>query len=75
MPQETLSRSRIDDAQFRSDRFLEFLGGAEGNLFARLDLNRLTRRRIAAHASGTVPHLQNSEFRQSSPAPLSSGAW
>ena len=33
----------------RSDRHLEFLGGAEGYLFAGLDLDRLTGHRIAAH--------------------------
>ena len=46
---------------WRSDRHLEVLGSAEGDLFAGLDFDRLTGRRIAAHAGSTIPHLQNSE--------------
>ena len=46
---------------WRSERRLEFLGGAEGDLFAGLDLDRLTGCRIAAHAGSTIPQLQNSE--------------
>src|SRR5262249_33910310 len=37
------------------------LGGPEGDLLARLDLDRLTGRRIAAHARRTLPHLQDAE--------------
>src|SRR5438477_10126295 len=44
-----------------SDGFLEFLGGPEGDLLARLDLDRLAGRRIAAHAGLAVPHLQDAE--------------
>src|SRR5215475_5085726 len=44
-----------------SDGFLEFLGGAESDFLARLDLDRLAGRRIAAHAGGALAHLQNAE--------------
>jgi len=40
-----------------SDRFLEFLGGAESDLLARLDLNGLSGGGIATHARGALPHL------------------
>src|SRR5450830_1302976 len=52
---------------WRSDRHLEFLGGAEGHPFARLDLDRLAGRRIAAHAGGTLAHLQDAEPGDSYP--------
>src|SRR6266849_1085226 len=42
-------------------RFLELLGGAEGDFLARLDLDRLAGRRVAAHAGGALAHLQNAE--------------
>ena len=42
-----------------SDGFLELLGGAEGHLLARLDLDRLAGGRIAAHAGGPLAHHQN----------------
>src|SRR5712691_2531278 len=45
----------------RSDRFLQFLGGAEGDLLAGLDLNGLAGRRVAAHAGGALSHLQDAE--------------
>src|SRR6185312_314960 len=45
----------------RSDRHLEFFGGAEGDLFARLDLDRLAGRGVAAHAGGAPAHLQDAE--------------
>ena len=45
----------------RSGRHLECLGGAEGYLFAGLDLDRLTGHRIAAHAGSAITHHQNSE--------------
>src|SRR5262245_28149360 len=44
-----------------SDRHLEFFGDAEGDLFAGLDLDRLTRRRITTHTGSTIPHLQTPE--------------
>src|SRR5580692_7001922 len=44
-----------------SDGFLELLGGAEGDLLARLDLDRLAGRGIAAHASGALAHLKDSQ--------------
>src|SRR5258708_28045503 len=43
------------------DRFLQFLGGAEGDLLARLDLDRLAGGRVAAHAGGALPHDENAE--------------
>ena len=45
----------------RLDRFLQFLGGAEGNLLARLDLDRLAGRGIATHAGGALADLQDSQ--------------
>ena len=44
-----------------SDRLFEFLGGAERDLLARLDLNRLAGRGIAAHARGAFADLQDAE--------------
>ena len=41
----------------QSDRRLQVFAGAEGNLLAGLDVDCFTRRRIAAHASSTTPHL------------------
>src|SRR5690242_12345585 len=43
------------------DGFLQFLGGAERDLLARLDLDRLAGRRVAAHACGALAHLQDAE--------------
>jgi hypothetical protein len=40
-------------------RLLQFLGWAEGNLLARLDLNRLTGRRVPTHPSGSCPDLED----------------
>src|SRR5437588_13104290 len=48
-------------ATLGSDRFLQLLGGAEGDLLARLDLDRLAGRRVAAHAGGALAHLQDAE--------------
>src|SRR5262249_21361609 len=48
----------------RSDRLLQLLGGAERDLLARLDLDRLTGRGIAAHASGAAAHLQDTKAVQ-----------
>src|ERR1043166_1418191 len=45
----------------RSDGLFEFLRGAEGDLLARLDLDRLAGRGISAHASGALAHLQDAE--------------
>src|SRR5580698_4178609 len=44
-----------------SDRFLEFLGGAEGDLLAGLDLDGFAGRGIAAHARGALADLQDAE--------------
>src|SRR5690349_9124668 len=43
------------------DRFLQFLGGAESDFPARLDLDGLAGGRIAAHARGALSHDENSE--------------
>jgi len=45
----------------RSDRHLEILAGAEGDLFAGLDVDRLTGHRIATHAGSTTAHQQDPE--------------
>src|SRR5687767_6071611 len=45
----------------RSDRFLQFLRGAEGNLLRRLDLDLLAGRGIAADACGALADLQDAE--------------
>ena len=58
----------------RSDRHLEFFGGAEGYLFAGLDLDRLTGHRIAAHAGSTIYALAEFQARRTSPARPSSSA-
>src|SRR5262245_19177284 len=42
-----------------SDGFLEFLGGPEGDLLRRLDLDRLAGRRIAAHAGSALAYHQD----------------
>src|SRR5690348_9848453 len=44
-----------------SDRLFEFLGGAEGDLLARLDLDRLAGRGIASHARRALAHLEDAE--------------
>src|SRR5690349_23503307 len=41
--------------------FLEFLGGAESNLFGCLDLDLLTGRRVASHTGRALANLQNSK--------------
>src|SRR3974390_881831 len=63
-PQQTHRRRprlRRPTDTWRSDRLLEFLGGAEGNLLTGLDVDRLAGHRIATHAGSTIPHLQNSQ--------------
>src|SRR5262245_2139977 len=44
-----------------SDRFFQLFRSAEGDLFARLDLNLLARRRIAADARCALADLKNAE--------------
>jgi len=61
VPRRTRGRHKKGRCPRRSDRHLEFLGGAEGYLFAGLDLDRLTGHRIAAHAGSAITHHQNSE--------------
>ena len=41
--------------------FLEFLGRAEGNLLAGLDLNRFAGGGVAAHAGGALANLEDAE--------------
>src|SRR5450759_2870966 len=44
-----------------SDGFLQFLGCAEGNLLAGLDVDRFAGGWVAAHAGGALAHLQDAE--------------
>src|SRR6202035_303626 len=53
-----VARSATDRTRL-SDRFLEFLGGAEGDLLAGLDLDGFAGGRIAAHARGALAYLQD----------------
>jgi len=53
-----------------SDGFLELLGGAEGNLLARLDLDRLAGGGVAAHAGGALAHLQDAEAAEADASAL-----
>ena len=41
--------------------FLQLLGGAEGDLLARLDLDRFAGGGVAAHAGGALAHLKDAE--------------
>src|ERR1700680_1383603 len=44
-----------------SDGFLEFLGRAEGDLLAGLDVDRFAGGGVAAHAGGALAYLQDAE--------------
>src|SRR6266478_2429859 len=59
-PGETDSLS-VRQSLARLDGFLQFLRGAKRDLLARLDLDRLAGRGIAAHARGALAHLQDAE--------------
>src|SRR5262249_36702006 len=48
----------------RLDGFFQFLGSAEGNLLAGLDLDGFAGGRIAAHTGGALTDLQNTETRE-----------
>src|ERR1700675_3841499 len=56
-----VSRQPMPPRKKGLERFLEFLGGAEGDLLARLDLDRLAGGGIAAHASGALADLKDAE--------------
>src|SRR6185312_4067304 len=45
----------------QSDGFLQFLGRAEGNFLAGLDVDGFARGGVAAHARGALAHLQDAE--------------
>jgi len=47
-----------------SDRFLEILGSAERDLLTGLDLDCLAGRRVASHAGGAMPDLQDAQAHQ-----------
>jgi hypothetical protein len=53
----------------RIDCFLQFLGGAEGDALACLDLDRFARRRVAAHAGGALAHHENAESAEADALP------
>src|SRR5436190_9922036 len=44
-----------------SDRLFQFLGRTEGDLLARLDLNRLARCRVAPHARSAFAHYEDAK--------------
>src|SRR5262245_12084092 len=50
--------------------FLEFFRRAEGHLLARLDLDRLAGRRIAAHARCALTNLKDAEATDADPVAL-----
>ena len=54
----------------RLNRFLEFLGRAERDLLACLDLNGLAGRGIAAHPGSALADLQNAQPDNPDPIPL-----
>ena len=49
------------EARLDLDGFLEFLGRAEGDLLAGLDVDRFAGGGIAAHAGGALADLQDAE--------------
>src|SRR5258708_5861450 len=56
---DSLSARQSDNKAL--DGFLQFLRGAERDLLAGLDLDRLAGRRVTAHARGALAHLQDTE--------------
>src|SRR5579864_3319475 len=52
------------------DRFLEFLGRAEGHLLAGLDVDRLAGRGVAPHAGCTLADLEDAEPHDADPLAL-----
>src|SRR6516162_3982444 len=55
------SNPNLRFSECASDRFFQFLGSAERDLLAGLDLNGLAGGGIAAHARGALAHLQDAE--------------
>src|SRR5579871_789725 len=53
-----------------SDRLLQLLGGAEGDLLAGLDLDGFASGRVPSHARCTLPHLQNAQAADADPVAL-----
>src|ERR1700744_105455 len=51
----------INNRALRSDGFLEFLGGAEGDLLRSLDVDCFAGGGVAAHAGCTLADLQDAE--------------
>src|SRR5689334_907838 len=45
----------------RLNRFLQFLGGAEGDLLGGLDVDRFAGGGVAAHARGALANLEDAE--------------
>src|ERR1051325_6936353 len=58
---DSLSVRQAGSLERRSDGFVEFLRGAERHLLARLDLDRLAGRGVAAHARSALANLQDAE--------------
>src|ERR1700758_128565 len=58
------SSSRIGLRLSGLDALLQFLGGTEGDLFARLDFDGLSGRRVPSHACCPFLNLQDTETSQ-----------
>src|SRR4051794_23182663 len=62
-PDAAIAESVIAPGEPWSDRLLELLGRAEGDLLAGLDLDRLAGCWVAPHPGGTRAHLEDTEAR------------
>ncbi|HUZ74440.1 MAG TPA: hypothetical protein VMU87_15760 [Stellaceae bacterium] len=60
-PEGSTIAARPEEVGAGSDRFLELFRGAEGDFLAGFDLDGLAGCRIAAHAGGPLPHLEDAE--------------